>query len=95
MLPVSLASVRGAKQRLLAASAAFFCLGLDPGQAGHAGVLRDAPTTERGALVVRVVSPMARCMATWDRSSQMSKREWKETCKRVVKNNPRLYNKAF
>jgi hypothetical protein len=57
--------------------------------------LRDAPTTERDALVLRVVSPMARCMATWDRSSQMSKREWKETCKRVVKNNPRLYNKAF
>jgi hypothetical protein len=40
-------------------------------------------------------SPMSRCMATWDRSAQMSKQEWRETCKRVIKENPRLYSKAF
>ena len=50
---------------------------------------------QQGTLFVQAVSPMARCMATWDRSSQMSKREWKQTCKRVVKNNPGLYNKPF
>jgi hypothetical protein len=50
---------------------------------------------QQGMLFVKAVSPMARCMATWDRSSQMSKREWKQTCKRVVKNNPGLYNKPF
>lgn len=44
---------------------------------------------------VRAASAMARCLATWDRSSQMSRREWKETCRRVVKNNPGLYNKPF
>ena len=40
-------------------------------------------------------SPMSRCMATWDRTAQMPKQEWKETCKRVIKENPGLYNKPF
>jgi hypothetical protein len=40
-------------------------------------------------------SSMSRCMATWDRSAQMSKQEWKETCKRVIRENPGLYNKIF
>jgi hypothetical protein len=40
-------------------------------------------------------SSMRRCMATWDRSAQMSKQEWKETCKRVIKQNPSLYGKPF
>jgi hypothetical protein len=41
------------------------------------------------------VSPMSRCLATWDRTSGMSKRAWKATCKRVVKENPGLYSKPF
>jgi hypothetical protein len=40
-------------------------------------------------------SPMSRCLATWDRTSQMSKQEWRQTCKRVVKENPGLYSKPF
>jgi hypothetical protein len=40
-------------------------------------------------------SPMRRCLATWDRTSGMSKKEWKATCKRVVKRNPGLYSKPF
>jgi hypothetical protein len=41
------------------------------------------------------VSPMSRCMATWDPSTQMSKQVWRETCKRTVKENPGLYSKPF
>jgi hypothetical protein len=41
------------------------------------------------------VSPMSRCMATWDPSTQMSKQVWRETCKRTVKEYPGLYRKAF
>lgn len=40
-------------------------------------------------------TPMDRCMNTWDRAAQMSKEEWRETCKRTIKENPGLYNKAF
>ena len=40
-------------------------------------------------------SPMTRCMDTWDRATQMSKQEWKETCKRTIKENPGLYDKSF
>lgn len=40
-------------------------------------------------------SPMMRCLATWDRTSQMSKQEWRQTCRRVVKENPALYSKPF
>jgi hypothetical protein len=40
-------------------------------------------------------SAMGRCLATWDRTSGMSKRQWKATCKRVVKENPGLYSKPF
>jgi len=40
-------------------------------------------------------TPMSRCMDTWDRAAQMSKEEWRETCKRTIKENPGLYNKAF
>src|SRR5262245_45656165 len=36
-------------------------------------------------------SAMSRCLATWDRTSGMSKGQWKATCKRVVKENPGLY----
>jgi hypothetical protein len=54
-----------------------------------------ASPLQQGVSRVRATTPMARCLATWDRSTQMSKREWKETCRRVVKNNPGLYNKPF
>jgi hypothetical protein len=40
-------------------------------------------------------SPMTRCMETWDRATQMSKQEWKESCKRTVKEYPGLYDKPF
>ena len=40
-------------------------------------------------------SPISRCLATWDRTSGMSKKQWKATCKRVVKENPGLYSKPF
>jgi len=53
------------------------------------------PYQQKNLQTVRATSAMARCLATWDRSSQMSRREWRQTCKRVVKNNPSLYNKPF
>jgi hypothetical protein len=43
----------------------------------------------------KAASSMRRCMATWDRSAQISKQEWMETCKRVIRENPGLYNKSF
>jgi|SRR5262245_23121308 len=45
--------------------------------------------------IVRAASPMSRCLATWDRTSGMSKKQWKATCRRVVKENPGLYSKPF
>jgi len=41
------------------------------------------------------VTPMSRCLATWDSTSGMSRRQWKATCKRVVKRHPGLYSKPF
>ena len=67
-------------------------LGAAPARASVFRILRPHPAP---VLLVRATTPMARCMATWDRSSQMSKRVWKQTCRRVVKNNPGLYNKPF
>ena len=40
-------------------------------------------------------SAMTRCMDTWDRATQMSKEEWRESCKRTIKENPELYTKPF
>ena len=40
-------------------------------------------------------SPMARCLETWDRATHMSKQEWKETCKRTVKEYPEIFNKPY
>src|SRR5262245_65428815 len=39
--------------------------------------------SQEGKMIVRVAgaSPMSRCLATWDRSSGMSKKEWKATCR--------------
>lgn len=31
---------------------------------------------------------METCLASWDRATQMSKQEWKETCKRTVREYP-------
>ena len=38
---------------------------------------------------------LARCMDTWDRATQMTKEEWRESCKRSIKENPGLYTKPF
>jgi hypothetical protein len=58
--------------------------------------LGTASPQQQGVQRLRATTtPMARCLASWDRSTQMSKREWKETCRRVVKTNPGLYNKPF
>jgi len=40
-------------------------------------------------------SAMTRCMATWDRATQMSKEEYRESCKRSIKENPELFTKPF
>jgi hypothetical protein len=40
-------------------------------------------------------TPMERCIATWDRATQMSKQEWRETCKRTVKEYPDLFSKPY
>lgn len=40
-------------------------------------------------------TPMSRCMAAWDPATQMSRREWKDTCARTVKAYPSLYSKPF
>jgi hypothetical protein len=34
-------------------------------------------------------------MDTWDRATQMSKEEWRESCKRSIQENPGLYTKPF
>lgn len=44
---------------------------------------------------VEAKSPMQRCIDSWDRATQMSKQEWKETCKRTVKLNPDLFAKPY
>ena len=95
MLPTRLAPVSGANAAWLAAGLSLLGFSLGLAQPTHAAFLVNARAQQHGGDILRIVTPMARCMATWDRSSQMSKREWKETCKRVVKNNPRLYNKPF
>ena len=38
---------------------------------------------------------MTRCLETWDRATHMSKQEWKETCKRTVKEYPEIFNKPY
>ena len=50
---------------------------------------------QQGAGKAGAKSAMTRCMATWDRSAQMSKQEWRDTCKRVIRDNPGLYGKSF
>jgi hypothetical protein len=43
----------------------------------------------------RPQTPMERCITSWDRATQMSKQEWRETCKRTVKENPDLYSRPY
>ena len=57
--------------------------------------IAQAQVAQQRAGKVGAKSAMSRCMATWDRSAQMPKQEWKDTCKRVIKENPGLYNKPF
>lgn len=40
-------------------------------------------------------TPLQRCIDTWDRSTQMTKEEWRETCKRTTKEYPTLFNKPY
>jgi hypothetical protein len=34
---------------------------------------------------------MRRCLQSWDPATQMSKREWRRTCQRVIVEQPGLY----
>ena len=38
---------------------------------------------------------LARCMDTWDRATQMTKEEYRESCKRSIQENPELFTKPF
>ena len=51
--------------------------------------------TQAAAKSDRTKTPMERCISNWDRATQMSKREWRETCRRTVKEYPDLFNKAY
>ena len=51
--------------------------------------------TQQKAGKVEAKTPMGRCMDTWDRATQMSKEEWRESCRRSIRENPGLYTKPF
>jgi hypothetical protein len=34
---------------------------------------------------------MRRCMQSWDLATQMSKREWRKTCRRVIIQQPYMF----
>ena len=38
---------------------------------------------------------MQNCMGTWDAGTGMSMSEWRSSCRRMVKEYPELYDKAF
>jgi hypothetical protein len=57
--------------------------------------IAQAQLAQQKAGKAEVKTPMDRCMDTWDRAAQMSKEEWRATCKRTIKENPGLYNKSF
>jgi hypothetical protein len=40
-------------------------------------------------------SALTRCMDTWDRQTQMTKEEYRESCKRSIQENPELFTKPF
>lgn len=65
-------------------------------QPGRSSVAQLPPQQKSGkAANAETKSPMRRCIDSWDRGTQMSKQEWKETCKRTVKLNPDLYAKPY
>jgi hypothetical protein len=93
MLPAKLRPLRGLLASLLIAGLSLPLAGVVRAEPSQLGSTK--PDRQKNVQKVRTTSPMARCLATWDRSSQMSRQEWKQTCRRVVKNNPGLYNKPF
>jgi hypothetical protein len=40
-------------------------------------------------------SALSRCMDTWDRQTQMTKEEYRESCRRSIQENPELFTKPF
>jgi hypothetical protein len=93
MLPVKLRPLHGLCASLLLAGVSLPLAGGVRAEPSPPSLTK--PYQQKNLQTVRASSAMTRCLATWDRSSQMSRREWRETCKRVVKNNPGLYNKPF
>ena len=94
MLPAKLRPLHGPVRKVCCCRRLVPASGQCPG--GAITAFSDEALLQQKTLeTVRATSPMARCLATWDRSSQMSRRVWRQTCKRVVKNNPGLYNKPF
>jgi hypothetical protein len=93
MLPAKLRPLRGLLASLLIAGVSLPLAGVVRAEPSQLAPTK--PDQQKYVQKVRTTSPMARCVATWDRSSQMSRQEWKQTCRRVVKNNPGLYNKPF
>jgi hypothetical protein len=95
MSPPTLQLFSALSAGVLVAGLAFPLAGVARAEPPQPARFGTASPPQQGVSRVRATSPMARCLATWDRSTQMSKREWKETCRRVVKTNPGLYNKPF
>jgi len=58
-------------------------------------VLQAQRSPQGGSKTTAADTPMSRCMATWDPATQMSKREWRETCGRTIKDYPGLFSKPF
>ena len=91
---ISLPTLRAVTASVLLLNSPGFVLAAERDNPSLAQTLVQNP--ERGkAPNARGESPMSRCMATWDPSTQMSKQVWRETCKRTVKENPGLYSKPF
>ena len=95
MSPPSLQIGRALSASVLIAGLTLPLVGSVRAEPAQAARLSTASPQQRSVERVRATTPMARCLASWDRSTQMSKREWKDTCRRVVKTNPGLYNKPF
>ena len=93
MLPAKLRPLPGLCASLLLAGVSFPLPGSVRAEPSQPSLTK--PYQQKTLEKVRTTSAMSRCLATWDRSSQMSRREWRETCKRVVRTNPALYNKPF
>jgi len=81
---------------LMAAAVALSAAGHDAAFAAQSGraTLTQSQSGQRGGKKEVDTTPMQRCLDAWDRATQMTKLEWRETCKRTVKEYPDLYNKA-